>query len=181
MASVRKVVVCELMSLDGVAENPNVFLTEWDDAADAAGADWIATQDAVIVGRRSYGEWVGFWPGSEIEPFASFINTVPKYVATSAPLDPEWANARAIDGGAGRLRARLKNRHGGDIGVHASISVAQTLLTADVVDELRLVIAPTIAGAGRKLLDGLPPIRLAPIRNVISPTGYLILDYRVIG
>jgi hypothetical protein len=50
-----------------------------------------------------------------------------------------------------------------------------------VVDELRLVIAPTIAGVGRKLLDGLPRIRLAPIRSVISPLGYLILDYGVIG
>jgi riboflavin biosynthesis pyrimidine reductase len=74
----------------------------------------------------------------------------------------------------------LKNQRG-DIGVHGSISVAQTLLTAGVVDELRLVIAPTIAGAGRRPLDGLPPIRLAQIRSVISPTGYLILDYCVIG
>ena len=179
--SSRKVVVCELMSLDGVAENPNLFFTEWDDAADAAGADWIATQDAAILGRRSYDEWVGFWPGSEIEPFASFINTVPKYVATSAPLDPEWANASAIDGGLVDFVWDLKNRPGGDIGVHASISIAQTLMTAGVVAELRLVIAPTIAGAGRKLLDGLPPIRLAPIRGVISPMGYLILDYRLIA
>jgi dihydrofolate reductase len=170
------------MSLDGVAEDPSLFFTEWDDAADAAVADWIATQDAVVLGRRSYDEWVGFWPGSEIEPFASFINTVPKYVATSAPLDPGWANASAIDVGALVDFVRdLKNRPGGDIGVHASILVAQTLLTAGIVDELKLVIAPTIAGAGRKLLDGLPPIRLAPIRGVISPTGYLILDYRVIG
>jgi dihydrofolate reductase len=91
VASVRKVAVCELLSLDGVAENPNVFFTEWDDAADAAGADWIATQDAVILGRRSYDEWAPFWPGSEIEPFASFINTVPKYVATSATLTPSGA------------------------------------------------------------------------------------------
>ena len=177
----RKVVVCELMSLDGVAEAPDgFFFTEWDDALDAAGADWIATQDAVILGRRSYDEWVGFWPGSEIDPFATFINTVPKYVATSAPLDPEWANASAIDGGLVDFVRDLKNRPGGDIGVHASIAVAQTLLTAGVVDELRLAIAPTIAGVGRRLLDGVPPIRLALIRSVISPTGYLILDYRVI-
>jgi dihydrofolate reductase len=169
------------LSLDGVAENPNLFFTEWDDVADAAGADWIATQDAVILGRRSYDEWVGFWPDSEIEPFASFINAVPKYVATSSPLDHEWANANAIDGGLIDFVRDLKNQPGGDIGVHASISVAQTLLTAGVVDELRVVIAPTIAGAGRKLLDGLPSIRLVPIRSVISPTGYLILDYGVVG
>ena len=168
------------MSLDGVAENPNLFFTEWDDEADAAGADWIATQDAVILGRRSYDEWVGFWPGSEIEPFASFINAVPKYVATSGPLDSEWADASAIDGGLVDFVRHLKNQPGGDIGVHASISVAQTLLTAGVVDELRLVIAPTIAGAGRKPLDGLPPIRLRPIRSVISPTGFLLLHLRVV-
>ncbi|KRE23438.1 deaminase [Agromyces sp. Soil535] len=179
--SSRKVVVYELMSLDGVAENPAGFLTDWDDAVDATIADVIATQDAVILGRRSYDEWVGFWPGSEIEPFATFINTVAKYVATSAPIDREWAHASAVAGGLVDFVRDLKNRPGGDIGVHASISVAQTLLTAGVVDELRLVIAPTIAGAGRRLLDGLPPIRLVPIRNVISPTSHLLLDYRVIG
>jgi dihydrofolate reductase len=173
--------VYEFMTLDGVAENIAGFFTKWDDdEVDAAGAAVIATQDAVILGRRSYDEWVGFWPGSEIEPFASFINTVPKYVATSSPLDPEWANASAIDGGLVDFVRDLKNRPGGDIGVHGSISVAQTLLTAGVVDKLRLVIAQTIAGVGRKLLDGLPPIPLTPMRTSISPTGYLILDYRVI-
>lgn len=177
----RKVVVYELMSLDGVAEDPDGFFTDWDDAMDANLAAVIAAQDAVILGRRSYDEWARFWPGSEIEPFASFINTVAKYVATSAPLDGEWANASAVDGGLVDFVRDLKNRPGGDIGVHASISVAQALLTVGVVDELRLVIAPRIVGAGRRLLDGVPPIGLAPIRSVISPTGYLLLDYRVTG
>ena len=181
MLSTRKVVVCELLSLDGVAEAPSDFFTEWDDEADAAGAEWIAPQDAVILGRRTYDEWAGFWPDSEIEPFATFINTVPKYIATSAPLDPDWSNARAIDGGLVDVVRELKNQPGGDIGVHGSISVAQTLLAAGGVDELKVVIAPAVAGVGRKLLDGLPPIRLALIRSVVSKTGYLVLDYRVIG
>ena len=64
-----------------------------------AAAALIATQDAVILGRRSYDEWAQFWPGSEIEPFASFINAVPKYVATSTPLECEWDNSHVIDGG----------------------------------------------------------------------------------
>jgi dihydrofolate reductase len=174
--------VYEFMTLDGVAENIAGFFTEWDDdEVDAAGAAVIATQDVVILGRRSYDEWAPFWPGREIEPFATFINTVPKYVATSTPLDTEWAGATAIDGGLVDFVLDLKNRSGGDIGVHASISVAQTLLAAGVVDELRLVIAQAIAGVGRKLLDGLPPIRLSPIRSLISPTGFLILEYGVIG
>jgi len=180
--SPRNVVVYELLSLDGVAENPDAFFADWDDAMDANLAAVIAPQDAVVLGRHSYDEWVRFWPGSEIEPFASFINAVPKYVATSEPLDPEWANATAIDiGGLVDFVRDLKTQPGGDIGVHASILVAQTLLKAGVVDELKLVVAPTIAGAGRRLLEGLPPIRLAPVRTVLSPKGYLMLDYRIVG
>ena len=85
----RKVVAGHFLSLDGVAEAPDRFITAWDDETDASGANLIATQDAVILGRRSYDEWAEFWPGSEIQPFASFINAVPKYVATSTPLERE--------------------------------------------------------------------------------------------
>jgi dihydrofolate reductase len=176
---VRKIVVGMLLSLDGVAEAPDSFFG-WDDAVDAHGAAVIATQDAVILGRRSYTEWAQFWPSSQIEPFATFINGVTKYVATSTPLDRDWANATVVDGGLVEFVRDLKQQRGGDVGVHASISVAQALLAADVVDELRLVIGPMIAGRGRRLLDGLPSIQLELIRSEISPTGYLLVDYRVI-
>ena len=176
----RKIVVYELSSLDGVAEDPDEFITDWDDAMDANLAAVIATQDAVILGRRSYTEWAQFWQGSQIEPFASFINKVTKYVATSTPLDQDWANATVLDGGLVESVRGLKQQPGGDVGVHASISVAQALLAADVVDELRLVIAPKIAGHGRRLLDGLPTIALESIRSEVSPAGYLLTDYRVI-
>ena len=175
----RKVVLYELLSLDGVAEAPDKFFIEWDEAMDANLAAVIATQDAVILGRRSYDEWSEFWPGSEIEPFATFINTVPKYVATSTPLGRPWHNATAIDGGLVEFVQHLKHSSGGDIGVHASISLAQALLAAHAIDELRLVVAPAIAGRGRRLLDGLPPIRLESLRSATSPTGYLLADYRI--
>jgi dihydrofolate reductase len=178
---VRKVVVYELLSLDGVAEKPEGFFAGGDDAVGANLGAVIAAQDAVILGRRSYEEWAGFWPGSDIEPFATFINGVAKHVATSAPLDPKWANATAIDGDLAGFVRDLRNQPGADIGVHASISVAQALLAAGVVDELRLVIAPVIAGSGRRLLDGLPPIRLEPIQGTTSPAGYLLAGYRVTG
>jgi riboflavin biosynthesis pyrimidine reductase len=64
--------------------------------------------------------------------------------------------------------------------VHGSISVAQAALAGGIVDELRLVIAPSIAGGGRRLFDGLPPIGLELIRSETSPTGYLLVDYRLI-
>jgi dihydrofolate reductase len=176
---VRKIVVYELLSLDGVAEAPDTFFG-WDDALDANLAAVIATQDAVILGRRSYDEWAQFWPGSEIEPFATFINGVTKHVATSTPLHRAWSNSTVIDGPLVEFVRDLRQQPGGDVGVHASISVAQALLAAGVVDELRLVIAPRIAGRGRRLLDGLPSIRLESIRSEISPSGHLVADYRVV-
>jgi dihydrofolate reductase len=176
---VRKIVVYELMSLDGVAESPDEFFTDWDNVMDGNLAAVIASQDAVILGRRSYDEWSQFWPDSTIEPFATFINGVAKFVATSTPLARGWANATAIDTDLVEFVRALKDEAGREVGVHASISVAQTLLAAGVVDELRLVIAPTIAGRGRRLLDGLPSIRLELIRSTSSPTGHQLVGYRV--
>ena len=76
--------------------------------------------------------------------------------------------------------SHLKGQPGGDIGVHGSISVTRTLLAADILDELRLVIAPTIAASGQRLFDGLPPIRLETIRGNATPSGHLLVDYRVV-
>jgi dihydrofolate reductase len=180
VVSVRKVVVYELLSLDGVAEQPEAFFTDWDDVMDANLAAVIATQDAVILGRRSYNEWADFWPTSDVEPFASFINPVTKYVATSTPLDRTWPNATVIDGDLIDFVRALKDQPGRDIGVHASISVAQALLAAGVVDELRVVIAPVIATHGRRLLEGLPKTGLAVAASTTSPTGSLLVDYRMV-
>src|SRR5918997_1290279 len=163
--NMRKVVAYELLSLDGVAEKPDGFVADWDDAMDANLGAVIAAQDSVILGRRSYEEWAGYWPGSDVEPFATFINGVAKYVATSTPLDRTWANTTAVDGDLVDFGRDLRSRPGADIGVHASISVARALLAAGVVDELRLVIAPTIAGSGRRLLDGLPAVRPGGVRG----------------
>jgi dihydrofolate reductase len=175
----RKVVLYELLSLDGVAEDPDEFFADWDEAMDANLATVIATQDAVILGRRSYDEWSEYWPDSKIEPFATFINDVAKYIATSTPLGQPWHNATAIEGELVQFVHNLKNSARGDIGVHASISVAQALLAADAIDEVRLVVAPAIAGRGRRLLDGLPPMRLESLRSATSPSGSLLADYRI--
>jgi dihydrofolate reductase len=175
----RKVVLYELLSLDGVAEDPTRFFIDWDEAMGANLAAVIATQDAVILGRRSYEEWSEFWPGSEIEPFATFINGVAKYVASSTPLARQWHNATVIEGGLVEFVQKLKSSSGGDIGVHASISVAQALLAAGAIDEVRLVVAPAIAGGGRRLLEGLPSIRMESLRGTMSPEGYLLADYRI--
>jgi hypothetical protein len=105
VSNVRKVVAYELVSLDGVAEKPDGFFTDWDDAMEANLAAVIATQDAVILGRRTHDEWAGYWPGSEIEPFATFINGVAKYVATSTATRSEVGRYDCDRRRSGRVRA----------------------------------------------------------------------------
>ena len=173
----RKVVVYELLSLDGVAEEPDRFFADWDYAMDANLAEVISTQDTVVLGRKSYEEWAGYWPTSDIEPFATFINGVEKLVATSTPLDRTWSNATAVDGDLVDAVRALRERPGGDIGVHASISVARSLMAAGVVDELRLAVFPAIAGSGRRLLDDIPAGRLENLVTTTSPSGSLMLRY----
>ncbi|WUJ73896.1 dihydrofolate reductase family protein [Kribbella soli] len=180
MPDPRKVVGGYFLSLDGVAEAPDQFVTGWDDETDASGKRLIETQDVVILGRRTYDEWAGFWPTSDIEPFASFINATPKYVATSTPLEAEWANSQPIEGDLVDFVRNLKSQPGGDIGIHGSISLTRALLTAGLVDELRLTVIPTIAGTGQQLLSGLPAIRLQTLHSTNTPTGHLLVNYRVI-
>jgi dihydrofolate reductase len=178
---VRKVVAYELLSLDGVAEGPDEFITEFDHAMGENLGRVIATQDTVLLGRRTYDDWAAFWPASDIEPFASFINGVEKFVVTSAPPAQMWGNTAVAGGSLAEFVTELRQRPGADIGVHGSIALTQSLLEQGLVDELRLVIAPALHMHGRKLFDRGLPGRLTLTRHVTSPSGYLLLDFRVGG
>ena len=177
----RKVVVYELLSLDGVAEHPMEFVTNWDAAMQENLGRVIATQDAVLLGRRTYDDWAGYWPKSDIEPFATFINGVAKLVVTSTTPELTWANTTVVDGGVPEFVTELKGRSGSDIGVHGSIALTQSLLEAGLVDELRLVIAPALQMHGRRLFEGGLSRRLTLTRTVATPSGYLLLDFHVGG
>jgi dihydrofolate reductase len=173
----RKVVAYELLSLDGVAEHPREFITEFEEAASENLGRVIGTQDAVLLGRQTFDDWAAYWPDSDIEPFSSFINPVQKFVVTSTPLADEWTNATVVDSDLATFIGGLKAQDGGDIGVHGSISLTQTLLAADLVDELRLVVAPALQVHGRRLFDGAKPGRFELTRCGTTPSGYLMLDY----
>jgi len=175
----RKVVAYELLSLDGVAEKRSQFIAEFDEVMRENLGGVIASQDVVLLGRRTYDEWAGFWPSSDIEPFASFINGVEKYVVTSTVPEVTWANTTTINGGLLDVLAELKRRSGGDIGIHGSIALTQSLFLSGQVDELRLIVAPALQGRGRRLFDEGTPRQLALIGSVISPSGSLLLDYQV--
>jgi dihydrofolate reductase len=174
----RKVVVYELLSLDGIAEQPTAFITDFDELMQENLGRVIGSQDTVLLGRRTYDDWAAFWPDSEIEPFASFINGVQKFVVTSTPLEPQWGDSSVVGDDLAQFVTELKQKPGGDIGVHGSILVAQSLLNAGLVDELRLVIAPAIQTQGRRLFDDGSPKRFSTTRSITSPTGYLLVDFQ---
>lgn len=174
----RKVVLYELLSLDGVAEEPGDWMRDSDQPIFDNLARIIERQDDVLLGRGTYDYWVGYWPTSDVEPFASFINGTPKHVFTSHKLAQVWANTVIVDRPASEYVAELKQADGGDIGIHGSICLAQSLLAADLVDELRLVVAAAIAGGGHRLFDEVGQhhgLELAAADHTTS--GTLLLTY----
>ena len=177
----RKVVSYMLVSVDGVAEDPDQFLFDVDEVMEANLGEVIATQDTVLLGRRMYDEWSRHWPTSDDQPFADFINNVPKYVATATPLSAEWMNAEAIQGPVDDFVRELRSGDGGDIGVHGSIALTRSLFASGLVDELRLLVAPRVAGSGRRIFDDDVVRSLELVQCVGSPSGSLLVDYVVPG
>ena len=144
----------------------------------------IETQDDILLGRGTYDYWVGYWPNSDVEPFASFINSTSKHVFTSSALAEEWANSTVVDGSASEYVAQLKQGDGGDIGIHGSIDLSRALLRADVVDELRLVVAPSLANKGRRIFTGNEDLGLRKLElreSGVTEGGSLLLWYRLLS
>ena len=174
----RKVVLYHLVSLDGVAEEPSNWVFAFDDAAQENLAGIIAKQDAVLLGRKTYEYWVGYWPTSDMAPFASFINGTTKHVYSSTLRRLEWANSSLVSTSALDHVRELKAQDGGDIGVHGSIDLSQALMRAGVVDEVQLVIAPTIAGTGRRLFqDRAIGQRMSLVDLARTPSGLVLATY----
>jgi dihydrofolate reductase len=188
-AAVRKIVLYTLMSLDGDVDDPAGYFTSSPEPDQPPVFDRVmvdnevkvtGTQDAVLLGRHMYDEWSRYWPTVKDDPFADFINNVKKYVVTSTPLSNEWHNAEAVNGPLEDVVRDLTARPGGDIGVHGSITLAQSLLEADLVDELRLVVGPAFGFTGRRLFATIGQIRrLELLSTTATPSGTVLLAYRV--
>jgi dihydrofolate reductase len=177
----RKVVAYTLVSLDGVAEDPDQFLFEFDKVMEANMAEIIKTQDTVLLGRKTYDEWSNYWPDSPHQPFADFINNVQKYVATATLLTRDWTNAELIRGTIDDFVRELKSEDGGDIGVHGSISLTQSLLAAGLVDQVRLLVAPRVVGSGRRLFENNVVHTLDLVQSIGSPSGSLLVHYNLVA
>jgi dihydrofolate reductase len=140
----------------------------------------ISTQDAVLLGRHMYDEWSQYWPTVDHQPFADFINRVKKYVVTSTPLSNPWHNSEAVGGPVEDLVRALKGHPGGNIGIHGSIQLAQSLLETGLVDELQLVVGPAFGFPGRRLFANADDIRRLELLSAMpTPSGSVLLTYRV--
>ncbi|RDV43426.1 hypothetical protein DOE76_17885 [Leifsonia sp. ku-ls] len=168
------------MSLDGFADEPGE--RDWlRDTGSKLGdflAETIATQDAVLLGRRTYEKWAPYWPTADVQPFADFINATPKYVFTSSPDELAWAESHAVTAPAAPFVAELKRQPGGDIGIHGSLSLARALLAAGLVDDLRLVLAPSLAGEGVRLFGDDGELQRFDLVEAERSGGCLLLHYR---
>jgi dihydrofolate reductase len=176
----RKLTSHLFISLDGVVEAPDRFLRE-DLYRDLplVSDETIAGQDAVLLGRKTYEDWSMFWPDSTIEPFATFINAVPKYVVSRSLKTLDWSQSKLLSGDMVGEIAALKSQAGKTIGVHGSISLVQALLVAGLLDELRFILCPVVAGQGRRLLsrEG-EPIQLDLQSARTTPRGLQYLVFQ---
>jgi dihydrofolate reductase len=172
-----------MMSLDGVVEAPHPFvrLGLYEDITELI-RETVVEQDSVLLGRKQYEEWSGYWPSSNIQPFADFINTTPKFVVSASLQEVQWKASTLIHQDVLATVAELKSRPGQAIGVHGSISLVQSLVLAGALDEMRFIQFPVRAGNGRRLLEKAQtplPLDLKLSRQTKSGLQYLVYKKHV--
>jgi dihydrofolate reductase len=180
---VRKVTAGLFSSIDGVVEAPNEWQPAFDEQMGAKLSRMLEEQDAVLLGRVTWAEWAGYWPTSTDEPFASWINSTPKYVAsTTVDSVDRWANSTLIKGSLADFVTELRQRDGGTIGTAGSPSLVRSLIDQQLLDELTLMISPVVAGGGRKRLfpDNAAPTKFELAEGQATSSGTLIATYRPI-
>jgi dihydrofolate reductase len=194
-----RIVVSEFLTLDGVMQAPGGKEEDttggfrhggWqmendyiDDVGGQAIIESFEGADGMLLGRRTYDIFAGYWPSSHEEPIAGLINKMKKYVASrtlKAPL--EWQNSTLLEGDAATAVADLKTQPGKDLLVIGSGDFAQTLIEGNLVDEYRLMTHPiVVGGVGKRLFrDGNPLSRLKLVNSKTSTTGVVIATYRPI-
>jgi dihydrofolate reductase len=137
-------------------------------------SDWFTHAEAILLGRTTYTMMQAFW--SQVtdpdNPVAAALNNLPKYVATSTPLEPAWNNSTALTDDAIEQIRDLKNKPGGELQVHGSCGLAQSLHQAGLIDEYRLLTFPVAVGTGKRLFtDGAPASGFTVVDSRITRSG----------
>ncbi len=174
----RTVIAHLFSSLNGVNENPNLFqLGAFGEEEGAAMTKAIAPVTDVVMGRKLWQEWSGYWPQAD-DPFAQFINPVRKHVISSTMSgDLPWNSTLVGGDPVGYVRA-LKEVGEGDISVAGGIETVRSLFLAGVVDTLTLTVHPVVTNEGRRLFDeSVPLTRLRLVDSQVTSLGNAMLTY----
>jgi dihydrofolate reductase len=188
---VGRIVVTEFVSLDGVMEDPGGSETfehgGWSfefnrgEEGDKFKLDETLSSEALLLGRVTYEGFAAAWPSRKGD-FADKFNTMPKYVVSSTLDEPEWNNSTVLEGDAAEEAAKLRGELDGDIAVHGSAQLVQTLIENDLVDELRLMVFPVVLGSGKRLFGATSgKKRLQLVDSKVVGDGVTILTYRPAG
>jgi dihydrofolate reductase len=182
-----KLIVTEFVSVDGVCEDPGgseqwenggwAFEYERGAEGDQFKLDELMASDALLLGRVTYEGFAEAWPSREGE-FADKFNGMPKYVVSRTLQDPEWTNTTVVGGNLAEAIADIKERHAGDIAIHGSPTLVQSLVDTGLIDEYRLMVFPVLLGSGKHLFAGTAaPVGLELVET--KPAGECtILIYR---
>ncbi len=174
----RKVVLTEFLTLDGVMEDPSSWQREVTGVDDGPfKTEELFESDALLLGRVTYEEFLTYWPtASGTGAFGDRMNSLPKYVATTTLTSLEW-NATALQGDVAEAVMALKHQEGGTILMYGSGTLARSLLQRGVVDEVRLLIYPLVLGSGKRLFsaEGRLSLRLVSARELGG--GTVLLTY----
>jgi dihydrofolate reductase len=182
-----KIIVTEFISLDGVVEAPGgdedfrhkgwSFEISRGEDGDRFKMDEALEADALLLGRVTFEGFAAAWPSRDGE-FADKFNTMPKYVVSSTLEAPDWNNSTVVRGDVPTEIAKLKQELDGNLVVHGSARLVQTLLEHDLVDELRLMVFPVVLGAGKRLFgDTSDKKRLRLAHSKTVGDGVAILVY----
>jgi dihydrofolate reductase len=183
---VRKVIVSEFVSLDGVFEAPDQWHFPYfnDEMGQEIGAA-MGQADAMLMGRVLYEEWSAFWPqqDSEENPIAARMNGIQKYVVSTTLEGPlGWNNSTLIGENVAEEISRLKQQPGKDISISGSGSLVRSLLKDGLIDELRLMVHPVVVGSGKRLFEeGGEQIALVLVDFKTFSTGVVYLTYAPAG
>ena len=184
----RKIRIFEHISLDGVIEHGEdyaygAWTTPYRSPAGLAlllesyGAGFD-----LLLGRRTYDLWSGFWPKAPGSPMADRLNAATKYVATHRPDSLGWGPAKDLGTDITAGIRRLKATDGPDLIVSGSSTVTSVLLGQGLVDEVVLIVSPVLLGRGKRLLsDSVDARELAFVSTKTTPTGVLLNTYRHVG
>jgi dihydrofolate reductase len=191
----RKVIVYEWMTLDGVVQAPGEpdedrtggfehggwHMPYFDDLSRAWVVENLTAAGGFLLGRRTYESFAGHWPkaSEEEQILARPLNERPKYVASTTLTEPlAWQNSTVLQGNLDEAVLRLKQEKGQDLYVLGSTELVGALIEHDLVDEYRVMIDPVVVGGGKRIFpsDGvLRSLRL--IDSQVTSTGAIIATY----